>query len=163
MGIDHSLVWGNHTTTESLRLEKTPKITQCDCQPIPTVPPDHVPDPPDPATRLQNTSKDGDSTTSLCSLCHCSSALSEKTFLIFNLKINMQRSLAFTILHHYSTVKAVEAAQQNMKRMRLLCSHHPQHVPCTPPPTSSQLHLTPLSPEGGMCVISTHILSPPVF
>ena len=70
--------------TESLRLEKISKITKSNHQPTPTMPTDHVLSAT--STRLWNTSRDGDCTTSLGSLCHCSTALSEKkSFFISNL------------------------------------------------------------------------------
>ena len=70
----------------SVRLERTTRITKSNhspCTPCPlttsvSATPIHV----------LNTSRDGDSTTSLCSLCHCLTALSEKKwFLISNLKL----------------------------------------------------------------------------
>ena len=41
------------------------------------------------STRLPNTSRDGDCTTSLCSPCHCLTSLSEKFFLILKLNLSL--------------------------------------------------------------------------
>ena len=72
---------------ESLRLEKTSKVTWPNRQPIPTMPTDHILSAT--STRLWNTSRDGDCTTSLGSLCHCSTTPSRGVFLPSNLNLNL--------------------------------------------------------------------------
>jgi len=63
------------TIMESLRLEKTTKIIEVNHQPIPT---NHVTQ--CLSTLFLNTSRDGDSTTSLGSLFQCLTTLSERNF-----------------------------------------------------------------------------------
>ena len=53
-------------------------MTWSNHQPTPTVPTDHVLSAT--STRLWNTSRNGDPTTSLCSLGHCSTTLREEIF-----------------------------------------------------------------------------------
>jgi len=70
---------------ESLRLEKISKIIKSNCQPNTTMPTKPCPKVPHLHIFL-NTSSDGGSTTSLCSLFQCLTALSgKKFFLISNL------------------------------------------------------------------------------
>ena len=53
------------------------------------------------STRLWNTSRDGDCTTSLCSLCHCSTALSEKKlFPVSNLSLFQAQTFHVDLLQH---------------------------------------------------------------
>jgi len=64
-----------HRIIELLRFKKTSKITQFNHQPTPTMPTKHVPQ--CHPTCFLNTTRDGDSTTSLGSLCQCTTILSE--------------------------------------------------------------------------------------
>ena len=81
----HGLSWGERIR-ESLRLEKTSKITKSNPNPPPPCPP---------TTSLSaislwflKTYRDGDSTTSLGSLCYCTTALEKFFFLISDLNLS---------------------------------------------------------------------------
>ena len=77
--------------------EKASKITQSNQQPITPCPLPMALSAT--STRLWNTSKDGDSTTSLGSLCHCLTALAEKKFsLISNLNLPWHNVKPFTFV-----------------------------------------------------------------
>jgi len=77
--------------------EKASKITQSNQQPITLCPLPMALSAT--STRLWNTSKDGDSTTSLGSLCHCLTALAEKKFsLISNLNLPWHNVKPFTFV-----------------------------------------------------------------
>ena len=75
--VKYSIVQNIYRITESLRLEKTSKITKSSCQPNATVP--AKPCPEVPCLHIFNTPRDGDSTTSLGSLFQSNSIL----YLIF--------------------------------------------------------------------------------
>jgi len=75
-------------------LEKTSKIIQSSCQPIHTMPTDSVPH-----GRFLNTSRDGDLTASLGSLCQCITTLSEVNFfLISNLNLPWHNLRTFSLV-----------------------------------------------------------------
>ena len=68
--------------TESLRLEETTKISSPTIQLLSVLPTYHVFSATFP--QFLNTSRDSDCTTSLGSLCHCSTTLSEKKYLLIS-------------------------------------------------------------------------------